>query len=267
MRVWLHELKWKEVREYLSRNDVILLPIGSTEQHGGHLPLGTDSLAAIHLCEDAARKAGVLVAPPVWYGWSPHHMAYPGTVTVKPETLAELLVEICQCLISHGFLRIVIVNGHRGANIPPAQIAATRVRNLTGAYVAILDPYYAGELLARKIRESGPGGVGHADELETSHMLYLRPELVDMTLAVRNVPEVRRFHIADPYVEGDRATVPPTVEEYRDRTAPSGTSGDPAPSTVEKGRIYHEYLVEAIVQFIQEAKRIPVSLKPFTIPF
>ncbi|MBC7337763.1 MAG: hypothetical protein H5U01_16045, partial [Clostridia bacterium] len=92
-------------------------------------------------------------------------------------------------------------------------------------------------------------------------------ELVDMAQAVRNVPEVRRFHIADPYVEGDRAAVPPTVEEYRDRTAPSGTSGDPTPSTVEKGRVYHEYLVEAIVQFIQEAKRVPVSLKPFTIPF
>src|SRR5882762_5419747 len=84
--LWLHELRWPEVAAYLSTDDVVLIPIGATEQHGRHLPLAVDTGWAIGASEIAARKTGVLVAPALHYGWSPHHMGYPGTVTLAADT-------------------------------------------------------------------------------------------------------------------------------------------------------------------------------------
>ena len=87
----LQELKWPDVKEYLENDQRIILPIGSTEQHSFWLPLGTDSMVAIALAEEAAKKTDVLVAPPLWMGWSPHHMALPGTITIRPEILIEFM--------------------------------------------------------------------------------------------------------------------------------------------------------------------------------
>ncbi len=74
---WLHERRWPEIRAHLERDDVALLPVGSTEQHGRHLPVMTDAAEAIAVAVGAAARAGVLIAPPLWYGWTAHHMAYP----------------------------------------------------------------------------------------------------------------------------------------------------------------------------------------------
>ena len=85
--VWIQELTWPEVAEYLRDNDIAIVPIGSTEQHGPAGTLGVDTYVAIGLAEDAAKRAGVLVAPPIWYGESSHHLAWPGTISVRQETV------------------------------------------------------------------------------------------------------------------------------------------------------------------------------------
>jgi creatinine amidohydrolase len=265
-RCWLQELSWPEVHDHLTRDDVILLPVGSTEQHGPHLPLGTDSMTAIGLAADAATEAGALVAPPIWYGWSPHHLAYPGSVTLVPEHLAAIVGDVGRSLAYHGFGRLVIVNGHREANLAPLRIAQARLANQTGQLVVIVDPYYFGASAAQQIRESAPGGVGHADELETGHLLHLRPDLVRMDRAVRNMPGVRRFFVGDPYVTADRAFGVNSVEAYRAHTAPSGVSGDPLPATPEKGRHYHEKMVADLVRLINDLRATPVTLKPVGVP-
>jgi creatinine amidohydrolase len=138
-------VKWEEVRDHLQKDDVIIIPVGSTEQHGPQLPLGTDSMVAIALAEDAAREAGALVATPIWFGWNPHHMAYPGTITLHPETLIELVTDMCQSLIYHSFRRIIILNDHRVANMVPLTIASTRLRERTGTCVAVADPFFIWE--------------------------------------------------------------------------------------------------------------------------
>src|SRR5699024_8805648 len=150
---------------------------GSVEQHSKHLPLGTDSFVAKKVAEDAGRETDTLVAPQTWVGWAPHHMAYPGTVTLRPETLTAVVEDMCQSLIYHGFEKIIIVNGHREANLPPIRIAATRLRNKTGAFIPIVDPFYFNYESGKELRKSGPGGIGHAEELESSHMFYLYPDL------------------------------------------------------------------------------------------
>ncbi len=265
-KVWLHELTWEEVRDHLLIDNVILLPVGSTEQHGTHLPLGTDTLTAIGLAVDAATAAGALVAPPLWYGWSPHHLAYPGSITLVPEHLAAVVVDVGLSLVYHGFRRLVIINGHREANLPPLKIAQTRLVNEAGQAVVIVDPFHFGWEIGNKIRASAPGGVGHADELETGHMLHLRPDLVDMDKAVRNIPKERRFFSSDLYVPGNRVAAASSIDGYRARTDPYGTSGDPLPATAEKGRLYHETIVKDIVALIEDLRQMRVEVKDVRPP-
>jgi creatinine amidohydrolase len=89
--VWINELTWQEIEAYLGQNDIVLVPIGSTEQHGPAGPLGLDTYVAISLAEDAAKAAGVLAAPPLWYGESTHHMGFAGTITLQVETMIAVV--------------------------------------------------------------------------------------------------------------------------------------------------------------------------------
>jgi creatinine amidohydrolase len=259
--ILMHELTWPEIEAHVKHgNDIVLIPVGATEQHGLHLPLGVDAMVAARVAEDSGRAAGVLVTPPIWSGWSPHHLAYSGTISLRPETLTAVVVDTCRSLIHHGFNKLVIVNGHRIANLPPLQIAAGRVRNTTGAYCAVVDPIFVAETVGRRI--FGEGKLGHADELETSHMIHLYPELVHMEKAVKNPPHIRQFHCIDPYVANiDRVYAPPTMATYREATDHAfGTGGDPSESTAEKGREYHEGLVQNMVKLIEEIRLTPVNV-------
>jgi creatinine amidohydrolase len=159
---------------------------------------------------------------------------------------------------------LIVINGHRTANLPPLQIAASRIRNETGAYVTLADPFYIGDTMSREIRESPPGGIGHAEELETSHMMYIFPELVNIKKAVKNLPKKKKFHVADPYVEADRTLTPSTLESFRRATEPSGVTGDPTLSTLEKGKRLHKALVDNLVELIKMARKENVILKPVT---
>src|SRR5690349_13991646 len=105
--VWLNELTSDDVEAYLKRDDTIIVPIGATETHGPHLPLGTDTFEAVDYSEGIARAAGVLVTPPIWFGDSPHHMGRPGTISIASQTLIDLLKDVYRSLIHHGFTRIV----------------------------------------------------------------------------------------------------------------------------------------------------------------
>jgi len=187
----LQELTWQQLEQHLQHNDTVLIPVGSTEQHGPHLPLGTDAMVAIRLALETGELTDTLVTPPLWFGWSPHHQAYPGTVSLRPETLTAVVEDIGRSLIWSGANKLIVLNGHREANLPPLKIAASRLRNETGAYVAVVDPFYIGDQIGRALRTSEPGGIGHAAELETAHMMHIHPELVRMERAEKNMPAER----------------------------------------------------------------------------
>ena len=179
------------VQEYLKHDDLILVPIGATEQHGRHTPLMVDTGWAIAVAEGAALATGTLVAPPQHVGWSPHHLAYCGALTFRPETLISVMVDIGESLIHHGFRKIVFVNGNRIANLPPMEIAAAKLRFSTGAYVSVVD---AGLIARREVGEICQAGEnGHGGDSETSFMLHWRPDLVDMSQAAPGKPHRRRI--------------------------------------------------------------------------
>lgn len=261
-RVWLWELTWQEVASYLERKDIVLIPVGSTEQHGPHLPLGVDALVAQRLAEDAARRADVLVAPPIWFGWAPQHMGFAGTVTLRAETLTALIEDVCLSLIHHGFRRIVIVNGHRIANLPPLQVAVARVRHKTGVYVGVADPVFLGhEVHKQLLMDADAGGVSHAEGLETAHMRHIAPDLVredQVRRAIAGQGQHLPWHIVDPFRAGDRVWTATTANELR-ATAPTGAMGNPPWGTAERGRHLHEMLVERLVAFLQELESYPIA--------
>ncbi len=123
----LENLRYPEVELYLKKKDIILVPIGSVEQHSPYGLIGTDFIAAEHIARQAGEEMDILVAPTLSYGVSPHHMAFPGTVSLSSETFIAVVCDVIESLTAHGFKKIIIINGH-GGNIAPIQVAMVRLK-------------------------------------------------------------------------------------------------------------------------------------------
>lgn len=263
--VRLHELRWPEVETYLADDDVALLPVGATEQHGRHLPMLVDTGWAEAACDLAAREANVIVAPAIPYGWSPHHMGYPGTVTLAAETLCKITKDICNSMIYHGFKRLVIVNGNRIANLQPLEIAAVDLINRTGAHIVVADTGLIARHEVKALCALGGDGLDHAAEAESSFALHWAGEHVDLEAA----SPPRRRNMAkppfdyptelDPALAGNALSRFSTPERHRRNTAPDGTAGDPSPATAEKGRAMIEAIARSLVAVIADARAAEVG--------
>ena len=123
--VWIQELTWEEVASYLRTRDTIIVPFGTTEQHGPAGSLGLDAYVAISLAEDAAARAGVLAAPPVWYGDSSHHLGFAGTISLRTETLMQIVYDIVRSLARHGFKRVLLLTDY-APQLPLLRFACDR---------------------------------------------------------------------------------------------------------------------------------------------
>jgi len=267
---WIHEMSWPQIEQFLRTNDTVLIPIGATEQHGRHMPLMVDTAWAVATCEATAALTPVLIAPPWHLGWSSHHMGYPGCITLRPETLTQVAVDMGESLAYHGFKKIIFVNGNRIANLPPLDIAAAKIRGRTGAFTAVADVSQLAKQEFNEIADSAPGGLGHAGESETSLMLAFHPELVDMDQAVSAQLPARRWapHVSsETRLDGNRIGVPHEVESFTaSNKATGGTMGDARAATAEKGRQMIEALSRNLAAFIDDLSNRQVTLKPLDVP-
>lgn len=267
--VWMHELSWDEIAAQLAVDDVALLPIGATEQHGHHAPLLLDTGWASVVAEEAARRANCLAAPPLHYGWSHGHMAFPGTLGLRAETLTAVAVDVGECLVRHGFRRIVLVNGNRMANLAPLEIAAVKLRMATGALVAVADCGLLARDAVAALSEGGPGTLGHAGESETSLVLAYYPHLTDMARAPGGfVPQARGaaprhgHYTLDSRLDGDSVAMPHLPEEFRARTeARQGVVGDDSLASAEKGRAMVAAIADRLAGVIAAMRRAEVTTR------
>ena len=270
MEIEWHRLKAWELRERAESDAVVLLPVGATEQHGPHLPLLTDTAWAVAAAEGAARQAGALAAPPLHVGWSPHHLGYPGSLTLRPETLMQVTLDICESLVCHGFRRIVLVNGNRIANLPPLEIAASKLRHRTGALAAIADVGLIAKEEIRALCSSAPDGMDHAGESETAFMLHWRPELVDMAKAVTEMPERASAFFEpiefEPAFYGNSASLVRLAADKPRGPDSSGVAGDARAATAEKGEAILAAIVANLVRLIEEIRAQPVGEVTASIP-
>jgi len=236
---------------------VLVLPLGAVEQHGNHLPLGTDTLLACAVAQGAAHQArNVAVLPPPWYGFSAHHMGFAGSITLQAETLVAMASDIVASVVAHGFRHILIVNGHGGNGGVIDILASTLGHKYHGtARIAAVTYFQLAHQAIADLRLSDPGGMGHAGEFETAMMQHLRPELVRMNEAVKCYPDP-----GSPYLDTDLlgTSAVRTYLDFRD-LSPSGTLGDPHLASPELGAKYFEAVVEQLALFIADFRNWPVS--------
>ncbi len=266
------DLAYPDIQTYLKEKDIILIPVASTEQHGPHLPLSTDTVTAEEVSRRVGNRAHVLYTPCVWSGYSPQHMRAPGqgfgTITVRSETFINLLYDIARSLIHHGFNRLIFVAGH-GSNVKIIDPLLRKIKYQTGALVAYYKPYaerYMGlvkDLMENPANET-PGW--HASELETSQMLAHNPGLVRMDRAVHTTTHKPEW-LPEAFKKGDGAPdiefqgyqyfmFPMEHEEFSD----TGVIGNPFRATAEKGEQAFERYSNHLVDAIAELVKVPVQV-------
>jgi len=243
VEIKLENMSWMEVKEALENGfDTVIIPIGSIEQHGPHLPLGTDTFIGEVLAVRIAEKLGkTLVAPAITTGCSQHHMGFLGTLTFKPETLMRIIRDICTCLAKHGFKKIILLPTH-GGNFAPVKTVIMELA-LELKDVKIISPLELEEFIrvtnsimaeyGVSFREAG----SHAGATETSLMLAIRNELVRMDKVVEGY--TGDYTTSQLYSHGIKA-----ISEI-------GILGDPRKANEEAGKRILEKLVEYYVEKIK----------------
>jgi creatinine amidohydrolase len=243
--VELCTLTWPEVkREIAAGRDTIVISLGAVEQHGHHLPLGTDAILGQELGRALAERLDAFHAPTIPVGCSRHHLAFPGTMSVEAETFYGVVGDIVRGWSRHGFKRIVLLPTH-GGNFEPLAGAVERLGSLEGVKVVALDDLGLvmqatlglGLELGVPVSEGGL----HGGEWETSMMLALRPELVHMDAAV-------------PGYTGDLERGMQTfLNEGIHLIADSGIFGDPRQASAEHGRKYVDRIIDLAVEFVERS--------------
>lgn len=254
-------LSWPQVRDVVGEDRVCLIPAGTLEDHGPHLPIDTDTRIASEICRRAAAALpdDVVLLPPIIHGYTPHHMAFPGPITIGWETFVKHAVDIGTSLARHGFRRMLFLNGH-GSNIPLMEMAA-RLVGLEHPGVLAASAFYltspAGLAAVERIRTSERGGMGHACELETSIYLAIDPDAVRMDLAVKGGNALEGEHFWLDWTDGPLHLMP-----WWNALSPTGVHGDPTVATAEKGRALLDAAVEECVGYLRELRT-----KPLPTPF
>jgi len=245
---------WPEMAEVVKTQPVVVLPIGSVEDHGLHLPLDTDNYLIWSICEAAAQRAEgeILLLPLIPYGFETHHMDFPGTIDIGMEHLLNFVLDITKSVAHHGFKHILIADGH-GSNMPILELVARRtILETDSVCAAFIWPSLAVQAI-RQIRETARGGISHACELETSVYLHLDASRVQMDKAVKEIglPESK-------FIWRDLVDRPPVqIMEHWTRFSKSGVSGDPTVATAEKGRQIFEAVVNGFVELVREFRSRP----------
>jgi creatinine amidohydrolase len=242
----LENYSWKSARQILRKRKVALVPVGSTEQHGPHLPLGTDFFTAQALAESAARDTGAICTPVIPIGVSAHHRQFWGTLWVSPQTFRKYMCEVATSLGYHGVRRIIFVNGH-GGNLPSLQEVCHNLRPervYSVVYQWWTDPSVI-ELQSRLFRSKGT----HAGAMETSIVLAIRPELVNTA----SYDEAARGAAAEFGITKFGAQLPVDALDFTQ----SGATLDPREATVQAGkRIFHAGLesLKSLIDWLEKAK-------------
>ncbi len=251
----LYEMTSAEVGAALERTRTVLIPVGATEDHGAHLPLGTDMFEAREICRRTAlalehRGCPVVIGPTIPFGVSTFHMGFPGTITLTSSTLILLLKEVMHSLYQHGFRNLCLIHGHDG-NLPQMMVAAQDVVNETpDATVVVMNwmvelarAYAAGLGKSRK-------GESHGGEGETARILVTHPELVDLSQArtfYLQPDELRKIQSPEHMKTGGGLFYP--TRSYKALT-PVGSIGDPSLATAETGERGYAVIIDWLAAII-----------------
>lgn len=249
MTARLEEMTTAQARASVERGAIVLLPVGALEQHGPALPLGTDTVRAEAVVSRVAAELGdaVVVGPTVPVGVSPHHLAFTGTISLRPATFVTVLREYLESIAGHGWRRVLVVTGHGGNNaalgvlaqevlreLPELELAWTPVTAVASDHVAAMD--------TSEVH-------GHCGEAETAQMLHVAPDLVRTDLLE---PGTTRLDELDALSHLARTHKSPALALPYDRLSANGVLGDPRRATADDGRVIIDLVTERLVDFLTE---------------
>ena len=238
--IWFDELSMPEAEKAAKAGMVIILPCGSIEEHGAHLPLSTDSIQAEYVAMGVAQKSRCLVAPPLRYGLCNSTRNFPGTITITFDSLRKIITDILEDFVRNGFKRLLIITGHAGgSHMTAIKLAAKTVvinhmNEENKPRIMVCSDYdFAFDLRDKDFdtRDS------HAGTIETSRVMSIRPDLIKGR-GTCNFPNLPRFEIT------------PDPENY----FPSGVMGDPTIASAEKGEKINDYIIDQIVKLVEDLK-------------
>jgi creatinine amidohydrolase len=240
-KLWFDELSMPEAEKAAEEGKVVIIPCGSIEEHGTHLPLCTDSIQAEYVALEVVKRAGCLVAPPLRYGICSSTRKCPGTITISFDSLRSIMTDILEEFIRNGFKMLLILTGHAGgSHMTALKLAAKNVvtnhMNEGGRprVMVCTDYDFAFDIKMEDVdsRDS------HAGTIETSRVMAIRSDLM-RGKGKRNYPDLPRFEVV------------PDPERY----FPSGVMGDPTIANSEKGQKINEYIIEQIVKLVKELEQ------------
>lgn len=266
------DLCYPDIEEHLKTCDLVVVPIGSVEQHSLHLPLGTDLYPPAEMVKRACGMTNTLYTPIQPFGYSPHHLGYvgkgTGTITLRPATVMGVYYDIARSLIHHGYNKIIFVTLH-ASNLKIMDPVLRKIRYETGAFVTVMKVFverYIGMFkdVLEGPEEETPGW--HSGESETSNMMYLTPELVRMDRAKKETAHKPAF-LPDSFMKHDGAldigfqgyeyfNMALEHREFSD----TGCMGNPFRGTPEKGKIMIERFSKHLADAIEELKKMDITV-------
>lgn len=236
MSMNLQEKTWPQVEEYLKHKKHIIIPVGSTEQHGPTGLIGIDYLSAWEIAQAVGEKTKTLVAPPLCFGMAVHHMAFPGTITLSPVTYIQVVTEIIQSLARHGFSQFTFINGH-GGNIAPLTTAFCQAKQNTETFdIKLYNWWHLPEVTAYESKVFGTENGFHATCGEISVTMFTHPEAYKEIPPMEYQPTRERPHW------------PMAPKEFRE-VFPDGRMGsNPSLSSSSHGEVLFNLAVDSICQ-------------------
>lgn len=236
--VVLGDLTWQQAERVLTSDAVIVIPLGAeSKEHGPHLRLDNDARLAAYFRDRVLAATNVVVAPTVNYNYYPAFVGYPGSTHLRLETARDLIVDVVRSLAAYGPRRFYVLN--TGVSTVRPLTAAAELLKYEGIIFAFTNVLQVGAAAEATVRQQARGT--HADEIETSMMLYMHPDRVDMSKAVKDDA---------PQGTGGLSRVPGTAKTY----SPSGVWGDATLATREKGRVVVEAMVAGMLQEIESLR-------------
>ena len=256
--VFLGEMTDREVSAFLERSQTVIVPTGSTEQHGPHGPLLTDVLVPTEVARRVAPQVGAVVAPPINYGLSYPHVGFTGLVHIRIPTFMALVEDLCASLSSIGFRRIVFLNGHYDNTYAIAYACANAADRLAPGTHAFPVNYWDGMTAEEAGEFFGPTTGLHANKGETSAVMAIDPRLVDLDAANAELPPFPEVTNAAPVHTAFFFSAPGSVH----RATHSGTWGDARESSAAYGERYLEVVTRATIRVLDDIERTFEAMPP-----
>lgn len=245
------EKSWPEMKA-LDKDIPVVIPLGSCEQHGHHLPVFVDTIQVTAVAERVEEILGesVLMVPPIWLGTSHHHKDFPGTISLKPSLYSEVIMSVADSIMRAGFRRLFFLNGHGGNEIPACHALTEMVAERDDADEVYLTFGTWWKVAVESLHPEKHGletpRITHACEIETSFMLYLRPDLV-------HTDRIKEGNLVldSPWFNSDYGG---RVEVFRrfHRLTPPGNMGKPTVATAEKGQSMLNAVATDVVAYLKE---------------